>query len=49
MRLAELRALTGLRLPDCCVQLAAEYADASAVLTSDARLARAAAELGHSN
>ncbi len=44
-RLAALRAETGLRLPDCCVLLAAEEVD-GAVLTSDERLARAAAERG---
>lgn len=49
VRLAELRALTGLSLPDCCVLLAAEHAEASEILTFDARLARAATELGLSN
>lgn len=44
-RLALLRAETGLKLPDCCVLLVAEVADAG-VLTFDDRLARAAAALG---
>ena len=44
-RLAALRADTGLKLPDCCVLLAAEAADGG-VLTFDERLARAAAERG---
>jgi predicted nucleic acid-binding protein len=44
-RLAALRADTGLKLPDCCVLLAAEAADGG-VLTLDERLARAAAERG---
>jgi predicted nucleic acid-binding protein len=44
-RLAALRADTGLKLPDCCVLLAAEAADGS-VLTFDERLARAAADRG---
>lgn len=43
VRLAELRAATGLKMPDCCVLLAAEDA-AAGVATFDARLARAAAE-----
>lgn len=41
-RLAELRAETALKMPDCCVLLAAEHAPAEAVLTFDDRLARAA-------
>ena len=41
-RLAELRAETALKLPDCCVLLAADDAQAQAVLTFDDRLARAA-------
>lgn len=45
-RLARLRADSGLRLPDCCVLLAAEDADAHAVLTFDDGLARAARRLG---
>jgi toxin FitB len=44
-RLAALRAETGLKLPDCCVLLAAEETDGG-VLTFDERLARAAAERG---
>lgn len=44
-RLATLRATTRLRLPDCCVLLATETADA-AVATFDERLARAASDLG---
>lgn len=43
VRLASLRAGTGLRLPDCCVLLAAEDAQAS-VATFDDRLAGAAAD-----
>jgi predicted nucleic acid-binding protein len=39
-RLAALRAETALKMPDCCVLLAAEDAPAQAVLTFDARLAR---------
>ena len=46
LRLAVLRAGTGLKLPDCCVLLAAETADAS-VATLDDRLATAARERGH--
>lgn len=42
-RLAAIRAETGLRLPDCCVLLAAEAVNGG-VLTFDERLARAAAE-----
>jgi predicted nucleic acid-binding protein len=41
-RLAELRAETALKMPDCCVLLAAEDGQAEAVLTFDDRLARAA-------
>ena len=44
-QLAELRAHTGLRMPDCCVLLTAERTGAD-VATFDARLARAAAERG---
>ena len=44
-RLATLRAITGLKLPDCCVLLAAEQAGA-AVLTLDDRVAAAARERG---
>jgi len=43
--LARLRVDTGLRLPDCCVLLAARSSGA-AVATFDARLAAAAASLG---
>jgi len=42
VRLATLRAATGLRLPDCCVLLAAETAEGAEVATFDARLATAA-------
>lgn len=45
VRLAMLRAGTQLRLPDCCVLLAAATADA-AMATFDDRLASAAAGLG---
>lgn len=44
-RLAALRAETSLKLPDCCVLLAAEATDGG-VLTFDERLARAAVERG---
>jgi predicted nucleic acid-binding protein len=44
-RLAVLRAETGLKLPDCCVLLAAE-ATAGTVLTFDDRLAREASRRG---
>jgi predicted nucleic acid-binding protein len=44
-QLAALRADTGLKLPDCCVLLAAETTQGG-VLTFDERLARAAAERG---
>jgi predicted nucleic acid-binding protein len=44
-RLAALRAETSLKLPDCCVLLAAQESD-GAVLTLDQRLARAATRLG---
>lgn len=44
-RLAALRAQTGLRLPDCCVLLAAEQSRGS-VLSFDDRLTRAADQLG---
>jgi predicted nucleic acid-binding protein len=40
--LATLRAETGLKLPDCCVLLAARDADAGDIVTFDERLARAA-------
>ena len=41
VRLAQLRVATGLKMPDCCVILAAEDAGA-AVATFDERLARSA-------
>jgi predicted nucleic acid-binding protein len=44
-QLAGLRATTALRLPDCCVLLAAQRS-ASTVLSFDRRLAAAAAALG---
>jgi predicted nucleic acid-binding protein len=37
-RLATLRAATSLKLPDCCVLLAAEDTDAAAIVTFDDRL-----------
>lgn len=45
-RLAMLRAGTGLKLPDCCVLLAAEDDGASGVGTFDERLGLAAKGLG---
>jgi toxin FitB len=45
LRLAELRAMTGLRLPDCCVLLAAEQ-QAAALATFDDRLGSVAAGRG---
>jgi predicted nucleic acid-binding protein len=45
VRLATLRAETSLRLPDCCVLLAAEQVQGS-VATFDSRLASAAKDLG---
>lgn len=42
VRLAGLRASTGLKMPDCCVVLAAETVRADSVATFDERLARAA-------
>ena len=45
-RLAELRAGSGLKLPDCCVLLAAHDAGAEAVLTFDDALAREVDRLG---
>lgn len=45
-RLAELRVHTGLKLPDCCVLLAAEAAEASVVASFDQRLASSAQALG---
>jgi predicted nucleic acid-binding protein len=44
-RLAGLRAATGLKLPDCCVLLAAEQVNAS-IATFDERLAGASRRLG---
>jgi predicted nucleic acid-binding protein len=44
-RLATLRAATGLRLPDCCVLLAAETVNAE-IATFDDRLALSATDLG---
>ena len=45
-RLAGIRAATGLKLPDCCVLLAAQDCGAQAVLTLDDRLGRQAKRLG---
>ena len=45
-RLASLRVTTGLKLPDCCVLLAAQDAGANAIATFDDRLADAARGLG---
>ena len=45
VRLAGLRARTRLRLPDCCVLLAAEFAEAH-IATFDDRLAESATGLG---
>jgi predicted nucleic acid-binding protein len=45
-RLARLRAETGLKLPDCCVLLAALITTADGVLTFDQKLARRAQDLG---
>jgi predicted nucleic acid-binding protein len=45
-RLATLRAETGLKLPDCCVLLAAQDGGAQALVTFDHRLAAAARALG---
>jgi len=45
IRLAELRAVTCLRLPDCCVLLAAQDQNA-ALATFDDRLRQAALDLG---
>lgn len=45
-KLALLRAETNLKLPDCCVLLAAQDARADGVLTFDDRLTREAARLG---
>ncbi|HTA35515.1 MAG TPA: type II toxin-antitoxin system VapC family toxin [Solirubrobacteraceae bacterium] len=45
--LAQLRIATGLRLPDCCVLLAADATNATAVATFDDRLAKAAEQKGY--
>lgn len=45
-RLAVLRADTRLKLPDCCVLLAAQDAGAHQILTFDDRLGAAAARMG---
>ena len=45
-QLAELRAHTGLKVPDCCVLLTAERHGPAEIATFDARLARVAAERG---
>lgn len=45
-RLAALRARVGLKLPDCCVLLAAVDTDADVLLTFDRALARAAGDFG---
>jgi predicted nucleic acid-binding protein len=45
-RLAALRAETRLRMPDCCVLLAAGLGNAGTIITFDQRLARAAVERG---
>lgn len=45
LRLAELRAQTGLKLPDCCVLLAAQE-EGDGLLTLDSRLDAAAEALG---
>jgi predicted nucleic acid-binding protein len=46
VRLATLRATTTLKLPDCCVLLAAETSAAAGIATFDDRLASAAGKLG---
>jgi len=46
IRLALLRAETSLTMPDCCVLLAAEDGDATAILTLDDRLRAQATRLG---
>lgn len=43
--LAELRATTGLKMPDCCVLAAAQH-EAASLATFDEQLARTAATLG---
>ena len=46
VRLAALRAGSGLKMPDCCVLLAAQDSRAEAVLTFDDALAREVERLG---
>lgn len=46
VRLALLRAQTSLKLPDCCVLLAAGAASAQSIATFDERLAKAALGVG---
>jgi predicted nucleic acid-binding protein len=46
VRLAALRAGSGLKMPDCCVLLAAQDSGAEAVLTFDEALAREVERLG---
>jgi predicted nucleic acid-binding protein len=46
LRLALLRARTGLKLPDCCVLLAAADATAESIATFDNRLATVARRVG---
>jgi predicted nucleic acid-binding protein len=46
IRLALLRAETNLKMPDCCVLLAAEDGDATGILTLDDRLRASATKLG---
>ena len=46
VHLATMRAEVGLKLPDCCVLLAAQEAAAAAILTFDDALARAAERSG---
>ncbi|WP_342314669.1 type II toxin-antitoxin system VapC family toxin (plasmid) [Mycobacterium avium subsp. hominissuis] len=46
VRLAWLRAETGLKMPDCCVLLAAETAQADSVATFDGQLASASIQRG---
>jgi predicted nucleic acid-binding protein len=46
VRLATMRAEVGLKLPDCCVLLAAHEAAAQAIVTFDDALARAAERSG---
>jgi predicted nucleic acid-binding protein len=45
-RLARLRAETGLKLPDCCVLLAAQIVQAYGVLSFDEKLVKRAKDLG---